>query len=180
MNLRKLDTFAFTLLVTMTLVCSARPAQAIEGSTALSSIGQVGFTSSVNVGHLVTARSYMMQIAVGGTLRVSCPSTYTGTIEGQNALSQSVIKLPNVLTVSIPPGLHPTYRELPGFNAVPGGTTLTCGYYWTASARESGFTLGAPSGGIPIGNESYNAGDTVTFEMYKPGGGGGDDNGCIR
>lgn len=181
MSPRNHSALRLILVAAMTLVCSMRPAQALEGSTSVTPIGQVNFTSSVNVGHLVTARSYMTQVTAGGTFRVSCPSQSTGTIEAQNSLSQSVIRLPNVLTVSIPPGYLPAYRQLPGFDAVPGGTTLICGYYWTASARESGINLGVPGGGIPIGNGTYNAGDTVTFEMYKPGGSGDDNNnGCIR
>jgi len=141
----------------------------------------VEFTAGVKLGHLVDATTYMPSITVGGTFRVSCPSQYTGTIEGQNSLSQSFTWPPNTLTVGVPPGFLPATRQLPGFNNVPGGTTLICGYYWTASAKESGYTLPLPGGGFPIGNEVYNAADTVTFEMYKPGGSGSDDgNGCIH
>lgn len=179
MNLRRMDSLAFALAAAMTLTCGARTAQALNGRTAVTPIGQVAFTSMVKVGHAVTVTSYMTSIVVGGAFRVSCPSTVTGTIEAQNMLPQSTFRLPNVLTVTVPPGSLPTQRELPGFNNVRGGTTLTCGYYWTASARESGFTLGSPGAGIPIGNETYAAGDTVTFEMYKPGSGDADDTGCL-
>ncbi len=41
------------------------------------------------------------------------------------------------LSVEVPAGWLPAERELPGFNAVPGGTTLSCAYNWTASAREA-------------------------------------------
>ncbi len=179
MNSWKLNVLGFAMVAAIALTCGSRPARALEARTTLSPIGQVDLTSWVRVGHLVTAKSYMMQVAAGGTLRVSCPSSYTGTIEGQNSLVQSVLKLPNILTVTIPPGLQPAQRELPGFNAVPADTTLTCGYYWTANARESGLTLGSPGGGIPIGGETYTAGDTVTFDMRQPAG-SEKDNGCIR
>jgi hypothetical protein len=180
MNSWKVNVLGFAMVTAITLTCGSRPARALEARTTLAPIGQVDLTSWVRVGHLVTARSYMMQVSAGGTLRVSCPGTYTGPIEGQNSNTQSVLKLPNILTVTIPPGLHPAQRELPGFNTVPAGTTLTCAYYWNANARESGITLGSPGGGIPIGGETYTAGDTVTFEMRKPGDIGEDNNGCIR
>ena len=180
MNSWRVNILGLVMVAATTLICGSRPARALEARTTLSPIGQVELTSWVKVGHLVTARSFMMQVGAGGTLRVSCPSTYTGPIEGQNALVQSVLKLPNILTVTIPPGLLPAQRELPGFNAVPAGTTLTCAYYWTANARESGLTLGSPGGGIPIGGETYTAGDTVTFEMRRPGSSDEDNNGCIR
>jgi hypothetical protein len=179
MKSRRLELFAFAACAAMTLACGSHTAHALDGHTTVTPIGQFEFTPMVKVGHAVTARTYMTSVVAGGTFRVSCPNPLTGTIEAQNSLPQSVLKLPNVLTVTIPPGWLPTQRELPGFNSVPGGTTLTCGYYWTAHARESGLTLGAPGGGIPIGNETYAAGDTVTFEMYQPGG-SEKDNGCIR
>jgi hypothetical protein len=181
MNPSKCKTLTFALVAAMTMVCGVHPARALEGFTTVTPIQQLDFTSSVKVGHLVTARSYMTQVTAGGSFRVTCPSPATGAIEAQQSLSQSVIRVPNVLTVNIPPGFLPAYRQLPGFDALPGGTTLTCAYYWIANARESGVNLGGPGGGFPIGNETYSAGDTVTFEMYKPGGGGDEDNnGCIR
>jgi hypothetical protein len=163
------------------LLSGAKPALAITGNASIIPTAQVEFTAGVKLGHLVDATTYMPSITVGGTFRVSCPSQYTGTIEGGNSLSQSFTWPPNTLTVGVPSGWLPAVRQLPGFNNVPAGTSLMCGYYWTAQAKESGYVLPVPGGGFPVGNETYNASDTFTFEMYKPGAGGTDDNnGCIR
>lgn len=181
MNSLKLKSLAFAAVAAITLASGAKTAHAISGRTAVVPTAQVDFTAGVKLGHLVDATTYMLSITVGGAFRVSCPSQYTGTIEGQNARSQSFTWPPNTLTVEVPSGWLPAVRPLPGFNNVPGGTTLTCSYYWTAHAKESGYTLPLPGGGFPIGNDTYNEGDTFHFEMYKPGGGGTDENnGCIR
>jgi len=180
MNSLKIKSLAFTAVASVIFAGGAKTAHAITGNTSVLPIAQVDFTAGVKLGHLVDATTYMNAIIVGGTFRVSCPSQYTGTIEGQNSLSQSFSWPPNTLSVGVPPGSLPAIRQLPGFNNVPDGTTLTCGYYWTASARESTYSAGVPGIGLPVGGETYNAGDTVTFEMYKPGGDADSNNGCIR
>jgi hypothetical protein len=180
MNSRSPNLLAFTTVAAMILACSSLPVRAITASTNVLPIAQVGFTSRVKLGHMVNARTLMNSLVAGGTFRVICPGSYTGSIEGQNSRPQSVVWPPNVLSVEVPPGPLPAERELPGFNSVPGGTTLSCAYYWTASARESTYNIGSPGGGLPIGGEAYNAGDTVTFEMYQPGSSDEDNNGCIR
>jgi hypothetical protein len=131
------------------------------------------------LGHMVTARSNMISVAAGGTFLVTCPSSYTSTIQGQNFVPQTYLP-PNVLTVEVPGGWLPAERELPGFNNVPGGTSLSCTYRWTASAEEAMYSLGAGGSSMPIGGDVYTRSDNVTFEMYKPGSSGADDNGCIR
>jgi hypothetical protein len=182
MNARSVNSFVFATVAAATLVCGPRTAQALTMSVQVLGISQVPqYTSRVKLGHMVNARSYMISVAVGGTLRVSCPSMYTGTIEAQNSKSQTGWP-PNVLSVEVPPGWLPAERELPGFNNVPGGTSLICSYFWTASAKEAMYSLGAGGSTMPIGGDAYTESDSVTFEMYKPGGNGNgtDDNGCIR
>jgi hypothetical protein len=180
MNVRSMNSFVFAAAAALALVCVARQANAIEMSVQVLGISQVpNFTSRVKVGHIVNAKTNMISIAVGGSLRVSCPSSYTGTIEAQNSRTQTYLP-PNVLSVEVPAGWIPTERELPGFNNVPGGTTLTCSYLWNGNAKEAMYSLGAGGAGLPIGGESQSETDTVVFEMYKPGDSGPDDNGCIR
>ncbi len=179
MNSRAMHSFIFAGVAAVTLLCTSHNAQAIEMSVAVLGINQVDFTSRVKLGHMVTARTYMISVAAGGTLRVSCPSTFTGTIEAQNSAPQTGIP-PNVLSVEVPAGWLPAERELPGFNNVPGGTTLTCAYYWTAVAKEAMYSLGASGSSLPIGGDAYTRSDTVTFEMYQPGSGGDKSNGCIH
>jgi hypothetical protein len=180
MNSRSMNSIALAALAAMTLLCGSRSARALEMSVDVLTISQVPpFTSRVKLGHLVNGRTYMISILVGGSFRVSCPSPDTGTIEGQNSAPQTNLP-PNVLTVGVPAGWLPAERELPGFINVPAGTTLTCGYYWTASAKEAMYSLGAGGSGIPIGGDAYTRSDTAIFEMYMPGGDQKDNNGCIR
>jgi hypothetical protein len=180
MNSRTVNLFAFAALAAMTLLCSSRDAQALEMSVQVLNIRQgINFAPTVKLGHMVTARTNMISVAAGGTFRVTCPSSYTSAIEGQNATPQTDIP-PNVLTVEVPAGWLPAERELPGFTDVPGGTSLSCTYLWTASAKEAMYSLGARGTSISIGGDAYTRSDTVIFEMYKPGDSGDKSNGCIR
>jgi hypothetical protein len=180
MNSRPMNTFAFAAIAAMTLLCSSRTAQALEMHVDVLSINQApGFAPRVKLGHIIHASTNMISVAAGGTFRVTCPSSYTGTIEGQNSVPQTGVP-PNVLSVEVPAGWLPAERELPGFTNVPGGTSLTCTYFWTATAREAMYSLGAGGSGIPIGGDVSNRSDSITFEMYQPGSGGGDrNNGCL-
>jgi hypothetical protein len=122
----------------------------------------------------------MISLLVGGTFRATCPSSYTGAIEGQNSRSQTY-KPPNVLTVEVPAGWLPADREMPGFNSVPAGTTLTCSYRWTANGKEAQYSLGAGGLGIPVGGDESSMGDSTVFEMRKRGEDGERDNtSCIH
>ena len=181
MNTRPMTPFVLAAVAAVALLCGSRSSHALEMSVQVLGINQVpSFTSRVRLGHIVNARSYMVSIAVGGSLRASCPSTYTGTIEAQNARAQTNLP-PNVLSVEVPAGWLPAEREMPGFNNVPGGTTLTCTYFWTAAAKEAMYSLGAGGTSMPVGGDAYTRADSVVFEMYKPGGGSADENnGCIR
>jgi hypothetical protein len=69
---------------------------------------------------------------------------------------------------------------MPGFEQVPGGTTLACNYIWTSEAEESSFSIGAYGIGITIGGQKARDGSSLPFEMYKPGGDADSDNGCIH
>jgi hypothetical protein len=181
MNARSMNSFAFAAVAAATLVCGSRNAQAVEMSVQVLGISQVPpFTSRVRLGHMVNARTNFISVAAGGSFRVSCPSPVTGTIEAENARPQTGLP-PNVLSVEVPAGWLPAERELPGFNNVEGGTTLTCSYYWTAAAKEAMYSLGAGGSGFQIGGDAFRQADSVVFEMYKPGTSGSDDNnGCIR
>jgi hypothetical protein len=175
MNSRSMNSF-FAALAAMTLCCGSRNAQAVEMSVQVVHPSQVGNTARVSLGHLVTARSIMISVTAGGTFRVTCPSPDTGTIEGQNAVAQTDLP-PNELSVEVPAGWLPAERVLPGFSSLPGDTTLTCAYFWTATAREAMYTLGAAGTGIPIGGDARTRADTDVFVMYQPP---DPTNGCTR
>jgi hypothetical protein len=180
MNSRTINSFVAATVTAVVLLLGSRSAQAVEMSVAVLDISQVpNFTPLVKFGHLVTAKTNMISLAAGGSFRVSCPSAVTGTIEGQNAVAQTDLP-PNKLSVEVPAGWLPAQRELPGFINVPGGTTLTCSYLWTAVAKEAMYSLGAGGTSLPIGGDAYTRQDTVVFEMYQPGSGSKDNNGCIH
>ena len=180
MNSRSMNTLAFAAFAAVVLLCRTNNAHALVLTVDVLQATQVPpYTSMVRLGHLVTGKTYYISILVGGTLRVSCPSPLTGTIEGSNAHAQTDLP-PNVLTVEVPPGWLPAERELPGFNNVPDGTTLRCSYYWTGSAKEAMYSLGVPGLGIPIGGDAPTQSDSQVFEMYKPGGDADINNGCIH
>jgi hypothetical protein len=179
MSSRTMNSVVAAVLAAVALLCGSRSAQALEMSVAVLGIRQVDFTSRIRLGHLVTARTNMISVAAGGSLHVSCPSTYTGTIDAQNSAPQTGSP-PNVLSVEVPAGWLPAERELPSFNDVPGGTTLSCTYRWTAVAKEAMYSLGAGGSSIPVGGGESTQSDIVVFEMYQPGSGGSKENGCMR
>jgi hypothetical protein len=168
-------------MAALTLLGGSRDAQAVHMDVDVVEPAQVPpFTSRARLGHLVSAETYMISLAAGGTYRVACASPHILPIEGQNGLS--VFNLPpNEMGVEVPAGWLPAIREIPGFNNVPGGTSVACAYYWTAMAKDAMYSLGSGPIRMPIGGDPEFRGDTEPFEMYKPGSSGEDDNnGCVR
>lgn len=170
---------ASALLAIAVLVCGAQRADAFNMTTYVSTISQAGYTAGVNLGHAVSATSDMNRLYAGGAFEARCASAYTGSISDQRGFSGESLIGGTRLTVTVPQTM-PAMRPMPGFDQMPGGTTLTCTYNWTADAEESTFTLGVPGFGITIGGRKAHDGSSVPFLMFKPGGGGTDDNGCIR
>ena len=180
MNFRSMIQFQCVALAAVILAGTSSDAQALNLSTALLDVRQVDFTSGIRLGHLVTGRTSMVSIVVGGTFRVTCPSSYTGVLEGYNWRAQTYTT-PNVLTVEVPPGFLPAERVLPGFDNVPGGTSLQCSYNWTGAGKEATYQLSAYGLGMTIGGETTSQADTRIFEMYQPNGDGERDNtSCIH
>jgi hypothetical protein len=181
MNFPSMNQIRGVALAAVILAGGSPHAQALNLNTDLLDIRQsLNFGSSVVLGHLVTGRTSMISMVVGGTYRVSCPSSYTGVIEGYNWRAQ-MSGSPNVLTVEVPAGYLPAERILPGFDNVPGGTTLQCSYTWTGAGREATYQLSAYGLGMSIGGGMTSQGDARVFEMYKPGRGTElDGSGCIH
>lgn len=177
MNIRSF-TAASALLAAAVLALGAPSAQAFGVRGIVQAIYQNGFTAGVYLGHTVAASSSMNRLIAGGSFEARCPSTYTGTINDQRTLSASALAGGTQLYVTIPEWL-PALRPMPGFENVPGGTSLMCSYNWTAHAEESTYTVGIPGFGFTVGGERGNDGRSVPFEMYQPGS-SEKDNGCIR
>jgi hypothetical protein len=173
-------TAAGGLLAVAVLACVSPSAHAFTLRALVQTIRQQeGFASGVYLGHIVIANSSMNRLIAGGAFEARCPSSYTGTINDQRTLSASALIGGTQLYVTIPEWL-PALRPMPGFENVPGGTTLMCSYNWTAHAEEATFTVGVPGFNMTIGGERGSDGRSVPFEMYKPGSSDEDNNGCIR
>ena len=171
---------ALAMMSGAVLVVGNSPAHAFNMTTRLQAIYQVGFTAAVAVGHTVIASSNMNRLYAAGAFEARCPSTITGPIIDQRGFSAETLLGGTQLYVTVPASL-PAQRIMPGFDQVPGGTTLNCSYSWTSDAEESTYSLSIPGFGITIGGEKAHAGSSVPFEMYQPGSSGSDDNnGCIH
>jgi len=171
---------AFVLLSAAVLVFGAQPVEALNMSVYVRSISQVAFTAGVNLGHSVSASSNLNRVNASAAFEARCISSYTGQIIDQRGFGAQSLLGGTSLTVTVPAS-WPAQRNMPGFDQVPGGTTLSCSYNWTADAEEATYTIGANGVGFTIGGEKNHDGTSVPFEMYKPGASGTDDNnGCIR
>lgn len=170
--------FATTALA---LIAAMPPkAQALTMSVTPSSIHQVAFTAGVSLGHSVSASSNFNRLFASGTFEAKCPSSYLYPIPGSRGLSAQSLIFGTSLTVTIPI-VVPTVMDMPGFDALPGGTSLTCDYNWTAYAEEGSYTIGGGGFGITIGGEKANDSGRVPFDFYKPADGDGDSRGgCMR
>jgi hypothetical protein len=121
----------------------------------------------------------MNRLYAAGAFEARCPSTITAPSSISAVLGGNLLG-GTQLYVTVPASL-PAQRIMPGFDQVPGGTTLNCSYNWTSDAEESTYS------------DQYSRirhhhrwrkgarGSSVPFEMYQPGSSGSDDNnGCIH
>jgi hypothetical protein len=171
--------FALVLLSGAALLCGPRSAHAFGMNVYVQSISQSGFTAGVNLGHTVMANTDMNRLNAAAAFQASCVSSYTGSINDQRGFGAETFLGGTRITITVPEWL-PALRNMPGFDQVPGGTTLSCTYNWTADAEESTYSTGVPGFGMTIGGKKAHDGRSVPFEMYQPGSGGSKENGCMR
>lgn len=157
------------------------PAQAtLNMTTVISAIAQLGDGSTaVGLGHVVIAGTNMNRLVAGGTFNATCASEFTGSIPGQRSLTSEVLATYNQLYVTVPEWV-PSYRNMPGFENVPGGSILSCTYAWTSRAQESAYTVGVPGFTVTFGGAEAHDGGSVNFPMYKSAGDGEPSRGCIH
>src|SRR3982750_1002263 len=170
---------AIALLSVAALACGVQRAQALGMNTYVQSISQSGFTAGVNLGHTVSASSNMNRLHAAAAFVASCASSYTASINDQRGFSAESLIFGTQVSVTVPE-LLPAQRIMPGFDQVPGGTTLSCIYNWTADAEEAMYTVSIQGWGITIGGEKAHDGRSVPFEMYQPGSDGNKSSGCIH
>jgi hypothetical protein len=162
-------------LVVLCVALVSQSALALDMQVYPLAIGQSAYTSSVRLGHTVYATTSFNRLVAGGTFLVHCADARVGTIPGQRTLS-SAQSGRNTLYVTIPETL-PTTRMLPGFTALPKGTTISCQYDWTAKATEAQYSIGSNGFGITIGGEERNDGSSIPFTMTRED---NDGEGCIQ
>jgi len=179
MNMRICAT-AFATAALVLIASTPQKAQAVSMQVYTSSIHQVAFTAGISLGHVVTASSNFNRLFAGGTFEARCPSTYLYPIPGSRGLPAQSLVFGTSITVTIPT-IVPTVMDMPGFENLPGGTSLTCNYNWTASAEEASYTIGAGGIGFTIGGEKINDSGSVPFDLYKPTDDDGSSRGgCLR
>jgi len=167
------------LFLSCALFASMAAQASLTMSTTPQSIYQIGDGSSaVSLGHTVYARTNFNRLIAGGTFNASCASTYTGSIPGERTLPSESFASGNVLYVTIPAQL-PAYLNMPGFESVPAGTTLSCTYAWTSRSQESTYSIGVPGIGITIGGQELRDGGSIGFYMNRSGS-GEPDRGCLH
>jgi hypothetical protein len=169
-----MKTYLFSIPIRKTLMAAAHMsamsplASAVTLDTYAMKPSQWGTGSAYYHGHTVTATTPYNLLNAGGTFTVQCNHPATVPMTGERALGSSTAgRTKNVLVVTIPEK-QPAVRNVTGWLQVPGNTTLSCNYRWTAFATEGGYSIGAGGVGVTFGNETRRDGDTIDFEMYRP------------
>jgi hypothetical protein len=162
------------------LAVTPHAASAVELSTVVSNIHQIGSTGGVSLGHLAIGYTNYNKITVSGTYIASCASAVMAAVNGQRTLTRQDIVGGMGLVTTIPETV-PTIVDMPGFDLLTAGTVVACAYNWTSKAVEAGYTLGIPGFGIPIGGGERAEGRTMPFLMAVPASAGDARNGggCI-
>lgn len=168
---------ALALVVSL---AGSTPARAMPDlRTTVLPIYQVGTGSGVSLGHVVQAYTVYNRLSAGGTYSASCASAQMLPATGQRFLSSDGLLGGRSLTVTIPEWV-PATINMPGFDSLTRGTTVTCTYNWTARAVEGGYTVGSGGISFPTGSGERSEGSTQPFQMSVPGDTNTDDwQGCI-
>jgi hypothetical protein len=148
-------------------VCASAPTFAVQMSVYVYEPYQVMTSSSVRLGHAVSASTNFNRLVAGGTFVAQCANPQMLPVPGQRTETASGLMGGLSMTVTIPEN-QPAYVNMPGFESLPRGTTVDCTYSWTARAVESGYTLSGGGLGVPIGQGEAGDGATRSFKMKAP------------
>jgi hypothetical protein len=163
----------FTVRCRVTLLAAAmlsapQLASAIQMSVYASTPSQWGTGSSFFLGHTVSAYTPYNVLNAGGGYTVQCNHPATLPMTGERQLSSTTYGFDrNMLTVTIP-AQQPARQTISGWLQIPGNTTLSCNYRWTAFATESGYSIGVGGISYQIGNGTIRDGSTINFTLYRP------------
>ena len=166
-------------LIGIALGLYGQPAHATLSMDAVpSAVYQTGIGALVRHGLTVHARTNLSRLIAGGSFEAWCMSEHTDRFRGERELSSALIGRPNVLYVTIPTSL-PAYQNMPGFESVERGRTITCYFDWKAYAEEPKYTIGFMGTTVEVGGEKLKTDGRVAFTMDKPGTATGEDDACI-
>jgi hypothetical protein len=129
---------------------------------------QWGTGSAFYLGHTVLASTFFTGLVAGGGYTVQCNHPAVLPMSGERSLSASGFGFEKISLIVTIPAQQPALRNISGWLQIPGNTTLSCNYRWTAFATESGYTIGAGGISYPVGNGTMRDGDTVDFQLYRP------------
>jgi hypothetical protein len=142
---------------------SSSTAPAVELSTVVAPIYQVGNGSQVRIGHTALAGTNYNRLYAGGSFSAACGGE-VAEATGANYLSAENFTGGLRLTVTVPQW-HPAYVNLTGFYNVSRGQTIHCMYRWTSKAEEGGYSIGAGGISYQTGNGRREEGGSQPFVM---------------
>lgn len=159
--------FFHALATTLGIVAITTPAQAVQLTTQVLSIYQVGTSGLVKLGHVVHAHTNYNRLTAGGQFNAQCMNPGTMPVTGGRTESTDNLVGGLTLIVTIPK-VQPAHMNMPGFSTLPRGTTLTCTYAWSGFAQEGGYSIGASGISFQTGNGTASESGTQMFTMRVP------------
>lgn len=158
---------ALAALAAALLLATPHAASAVELSTVVSNIHQLGATGAVSLGHSAIGFTNYNRITVSGTYAAGCANAVMPPVNGQRTLTRQEIFGGMSLVTTIPDNV-PSIVDMPGFDLLAAGTVVACAYNWTSKAVESSYTIGIPGFSIPAGGGERTQGSAAPFIMMVP------------
>jgi hypothetical protein len=174
----KIITATMTASITAIALCIALPARAdINADLIPLPAVQLGTDGFISFGTVVTATTNINSIWASANYRIECSDpAIRPALSGGRGWSNNGIRGPRSITVTAPEWL-PAVQELPGWQAVMGGTLVSCVHTSIGYAKTNILPIGSGGTTIPIGGDSWEETETNTFTVMKPGTSFG--GGCI-
>lgn len=157
-----------SIIVLGAALFAGNTASAVNLRTVVASIYQVGNGATVQLGHTVVASTNYNRLYAGGTYIATCASQDMVPAMGQRFFSTENLAGGLQLYVTVPTA-HPSYVNMPGFNAAMNrGRTIHCAYNWTSRAVEGGYSIGFGGISFQSGNGEASEGNVQNFIMNVP------------
>lgn len=159
------------------VLVTPRDAAAVELSTVVMSIHQIGSSAGVSLGHTAIGYTNYNRITVSGSYTAACASRLMTPTTGQRSLSHDQFLGGIGLVTTIPERL-PAVVDMPGFDLLEAGSRVACAYNWTSKAVEANYSYSIPGFGIQTGGGERAEGGTYPFNMAVPAEDTREDEGC--